>query len=473
MTSEAKLHDLTLDRLRDLSWNVRSHHHRSRRKVDMTNEPDIKGLEEFYTDGDKNSPRFFAGRREIVSAIETTVDKLRKDIGRLPIAQVRSNQRTWLIQGAPGAGKTALQEYLTERWKADNKAPVVVDLQLDQLHDQQELTAQIADRIMPDGAQLLMTGHTVSHTAGVDASVTASRTTTESVQQRELRLRDLQRLYRKPNMHWLQRLLPFGRRKVAEPRPIVLMIDEIQTMAPDCDKVLLDLHMGVRGLPAVLLLAGLAWSQERLREAGISRFNTGEISHLQTLPPLQLEEAAESVKLMLRAYHVTGVETEEIASWIAGMSDGWPQHLRHYMRALAGELAARKGKLREVNRDWIKAEGDKKRQAYYKSRATSPKIMGCTVVLADVARFIGVNYCRYSELVKMLNGRRWQEDLDPAEILPEGMKPQEFIQEMIRSGMIHSDDHRVQIPIPSFRRFLMEHYEDDSVLSDADSISSH
>ena len=92
------------------------------------------------------------------------------------------------------------------------------------------------------------------------------------------------------------------------------------------------------------------------------------MSHVQTLALLQPEEAAESVNLMLRAYHVSGKETEDIASWIAGMSDGWPQHLRHYMRALAGSLAANQGNLSEVNQHWIKAEGDAKRQAYYLDR---------------------------------------------------------------------------------------------------------
>ena len=93
--------------------------------------------------------------------------------------------------------------------------------------------------------------------------------------------------------------------------------------------------------------------------------------------------------------------------------------------------------------------------------------------MADIARFIGISDCGYSELVKMLNGRRWQEGIDPSEVMPEGMKPQEFIQDMIRSDMIHSNDHMLQIPTPSFRRFLMEHYENIPVLSDADSMSPH
>ena len=71
----------------------------------MKHEPDIEGLEDFFHEGDKNSPRFLAGRREIISAIEETVDKLCKQIDQLPVSEVHPKQSTWLIQGAPGAGK--------------------------------------------------------------------------------------------------------------------------------------------------------------------------------------------------------------------------------------------------------------------------------------------------------------------------------------------------------------------------------
>ena len=422
----------------------------------MTGEPDIKGLDKFYDQGDKNSPQFFAGRQELISAIETTVDNLRDDIRRLPIAKVTSNQRTWLIQGAPGAGKTALQQYLSERWEADKDGPVVVSALLGELAERDKLTANIENSMLPKGEDQLRTERTVSRTAVVQAKFTASRTTSEPVPRSALNLAELQRLYQKPRMHWLRRLLPLGHRKVTEPWPIVLIIDEIQAMNSEAGEVLHDLHVGVAGLPVILLLAGLAWSQERLREAGISRFNTGKMSHVQTLAPLQPEEAAESVKLMLRAYHVSGKETEDIASWIAGMSDGWPQHLRHYMRALAGNLAAKQGNLDKVDRDWIKAEGDLKRQAYYVDRLESSSVGTYKSLLKDVAHFIGEKGCSYRELGDMLEGRHWERGTPSEDALPKNMESEEFIREMIRAGLIHKVDAEVIIPIPSFRKFMIE-----------------
>ena len=424
----------------------------------MKHEPDIKGLEDFFHEGDKNSPRFFAGRREIISAIEETVDKLCKQIDQLPVSEVHPKQSTWLIQGAPGAGKTTLQWHLRDRWLANKGGPVVVEGVLGEMSDRHLLTTDIANAVMPKGAELLMASRTVSRSAGVEAKVTFSRTTSDSVQRGPLTLTDLRKLYRSSRFPWLRCFLSFGRRKTTKPRPVVLMLDEIQSMEPEADNLIRDLHAGIRGVPIVLLLAGLAWSRERLKEAGVSRFATDNIGHVQTLAPLQPEEAAESVKLMLEEHYVTGDETEDIASWIAGLSDGWPQHLHHYMRALAGELAAKGGNLSEVNRDWIQAEGDAKRQAYYLDRLQGARIIRRKGVLADVARFIGDDGCLYNELEDLLESRRWQCAIESADVMPKNMEPSEFIQEMIRSGIAHSMGARVTIPIPSFRRFLIEYH---------------
>ncbi len=421
----------------------------------MTRKPDIKGLGEYFRVSDKNSPRFFAGRQKLVSAIEGTVEKLRDDIEKFPISEVHPNQSTWLIQGAPGAGKTTLQWYLRKRWAVEQNGPVVVDVRLSQLSDQHELTVQIANAMLPGGADVLMVERTVTHSAGVNVKINASRTTSESTRRGPLELSDLLRLYHRPRLHWLRRLLPFGRRKTVKPRPIVLMLDEIQAMSAEAGEVLHDLHVGIAGLPLIPLLAGLAWSQERLAQAGISRFSYGSLHHLQTLGPLQPEEAAESVRLMLKSYYVTGKETEEIADWFARLSDGWPQHLYHYMGALASELAAKGGNFSEISRDSIQAVGDLRRQSYYRARLQNSNIGMLTRILADVAKLVGEKGCNYEELIKILNGRRWQEDLEPADVMPEDMKPQEFVQEMMRIGLIHRVDDKIIIPIPSFRQYLI------------------
>ena len=429
----------------------------------MTNEPDIKGLQKFFNKGDKNSPQFFAGRQELISAIESTVDELREQIDQLPISDVHPKQSTWLIQGAPGAGKTTLQWYLRDRWIADKNGPIVVEGVLGEVHDRHQLTVDIANAMLPKGAELLMTSRTVARYAGVNAKVTLGRTTSESMQRGALTLTDLRTLYHSPRFPWFRRLLSFGRHKTTKPRPIVLMLDEIQSMEAETDNLIRDLHAGIRGVPILLLLAGLVWSRERLKEAGVLRFVTDKAGHVQTLAPLQPEEAAESVKLMLKEHYVTGNEIEDIASWIARLSDGWPQHLHHYMRALAGELVVKKGNLSEVNRDCIQAEGDAKRQSYYLDRLQDTRVVEHSGVLAQAARTIGDSGCRYKELVRTLNGYHRREDSEPDEVLPENMKPRAFIREMIRSGIAHRISKQVKIPIPSFKQFLIEYHDREDI----------
>ena len=406
----------------------------------MTREPNIKGLEDFFHEGDKYSHRFFAGRQELISAIERSVDSMRNDIERVSVAKVGSEQRTWLIQGSPGAGKTALQRHLRQRWQADKNGPIVVDWGSDKVLDEHLLATKLANAILPEGAELLM-----SYPSALNGMLT---------------IYDLQKLYHNPRFPKLRRfLLPFARSKTAEPRPVVLMLDDIHAMNPKADILIHGLHIGTCGVPILPLLTGLSWSLRRLMDKGISRFAISTMNHVQTLEQLRPEEAAESVKLMLKEYYVTSNETEEIANWIAKLSDGWPQHLHYYMRALAGDLVTKGGNLSKVNRDGIQAEGDAKRKSYYLDRLKDTQVIRQTGLLAEVARFISDDGCDYSKLVYMLEGKRWQHGTNSADVMPKNMKPADFIQDLIRAGIVQINYTQVIIPIPSFRQFLIEYHD--------------
>ena len=70
--------------------------------------PDIEGLRAFVREGDRNRARFFVGRERQI-----------RDIGQIgadAFAGFRSGRplagTTRLIQGAPGAGKTALLSHI-------------------------------------------------------------------------------------------------------------------------------------------------------------------------------------------------------------------------------------------------------------------------------------------------------------------------------------------------------------------------
>ena len=79
----------------------------------------------------------------------------------------------------------------------------------------------------------------------------------------------------------------------------------------------------------------------------------------------------------------------------------------------------------------------------------------CFNLLADVAETIGRDGCTENIILAMLREHRWDNERDPAEIMPENMTPREFIDEMSQSGIVHSESRRIIIPIPSFRQYLI------------------
>ena len=80
-----------------------------------------------------------------------------------------SSQETWLIQGAPGAGKSALLSYLQSSWKARVNGPVAVRIAPNTLRNENNVTRIIANRIIPEfGVEILNSVRTIEAGTGVD-----------------------------------------------------------------------------------------------------------------------------------------------------------------------------------------------------------------------------------------------------------------------------------------------------------------
>ncbi len=429
--------------------------------IAMWNEEKERGLTEFSKRSDKEYALYFVGRRDVISGIEDTVDQMRRLMaGRAASNLVGcglnlSDQRTWLVQGAPGAGKTALLSHLRQIWERRKDGPVSVSLDPLDLEDESELTHVIANRIRSDGGEILKRVRTRELAGGLNFwGGGFDFRTAETERQGALTLRDLWRLYDRRLSDVIRDHLPKKIRSgVSALRPVVLMVDEVQKLGPEGEKLLLRIHLGRHGLPIVAVLAGLAWSQTRLAEAGISRLSQG---HVRTLRTLAGAEAAEAVRLLLEKYEIEGSGDAAIAGKIAAWSNGWPQHLHNYMRVLATELRDGKGDLAAVDENRLRAEGNRMRKDYYARRLISSSITACVNLLADVAEMIGEGGCSEPELLDLLGERVWKEKQKSADCMPRSMEPQEFVGEMIRAGIIHKEKRRIIIPIPSFRQHLIE-----------------
>ncbi len=427
----------------------------------MLNEEQIRSLRKIENRTDKEHALYFVGRQDIITGIENTVAELQESIAGRTAAELfaadvpLSDQRTWLVQGAPGAGKTALQTHLRQIWGQRENGPIAIQVSIRDLKDESVLTQKIADRISHRGAALLTQVRNLELAGRLTLEGGEIGVKTDKAKQSEtLRLGDLWRLYDRGLWARIRSHLSDQYRSEASAlRPVVLLFDEIQKLHPQGEELLLDLHLGSHGLPMVAVLAGLAWSRARLKEAGLSRFSYG---HVRTLAPLAEPEAADAVHCLLQDHHIKGYQDVDIAGKIARWSNGWPQHLQNYISALAGEVADRKGDLTQLDEARIRREGDLARKSYYQERLTDSRITACENLLADVAVMIGPNGTSESKLLKLLRQRTWDEEREPADLMPEDMKSREFIDELIRSGIIHRENRRIMIPIPSFRQYLID-----------------
>ncbi len=418
-------------------------------------------LDRFSKRTDKQPALYFVGRRDILTGIEDTVGEMRRLIDGREMSDIirsrtnLSDELTWLVQGAPGAGKSALLSHLRQSWAQRSAGPISIRVSTKDLKDEAGLTAVIADYIRSGGADYLNRIKNLEMEGGPDLGVIGVNIRNAETKPRgALTLRHLWRLYDRSLMETVRDHLP-ERYRSALPvlRPVVLTIDEIQNLRPEGEELLSYLHLGEHGLPIMMVLAGLAWSQSRLAEAGISRLSEGQ---MRTLAPLSESEAAESVRHLLEAHQIKGFEDAAIAGKIAAWSNGWPQHLHNYMCVLAQELRDNDCNLIRVDEARVRGAGDLMRKNHYVNRLISSRITACANLLADIAEVIGKDGCDESMILKLLRKRPWDEERDPAETMSQDMKPQEFIGEMIRAGIIHRENDRVIMPIPSFQQHLID-----------------
>ncbi len=429
-------------------------------------EPPIS-LEKFGQRSDKNKAIFFVGRKDIITGIESTVAEIENRIkyetpnAGLQPGMVLSNQETWLIQGAPGAGKSALLSHLQNRWMAKSNGPVVVRIEPVELRNESEVTRTIANCIVPDyGAEILDSVRTVERDLGFNMFIKGGGKVTDSEQSSQLVLQDLAKLYSKKTAAIFKRVIKGSSIKPPKLRPIVVMIDEVQIFKPEDVALLFKLHNGTHGLPILAVLYGLAYSKSKLAAERISRFATSNgQSHVQTLGVLETGEAAESVRAMLDGYQIKDRDNSDLPDKINEWSNGWPQHLFHYMVGLANQLKINHLDLASVDEATVRSFGDRCRLQYYRDRLDHSPISDCKQLLADVARLIGPEGCSRLKLVSFLRGRAWETAPDSESVMLENMKPIDFIEEMVFAGMVHRVDTNLIIPIPSFRQYLIDRAE--------------
>ena len=394
-----------------------------------SSDPDLEGLRFFSEPSDRERALFFVGRAGEIEDIERAAARALRHAQ----AGQRSAGATRLVQGAPGAGKSALLAHLEEKWsRAGREAPHVLPVYLEELAEPDRIAQAVATCLDPRRAERFRRTETRSGSIGISGvgGAWAAETAPPA------------------GFGALRQMFPPERWE----RPLCLLVDEVQNLEPAQAGVVRRLHEAVDGLPVVPVLAGLASAQHVLAKRGISRLSVGTVHMLGRLEPGQ---PADSVRTMLDRFRVDAADTDSArwATLLEERSDRWPQHLGNGMRALAEGLLASGGVLASVDEEAVLAGAEERRLESYRARL-SPEMLSSGLLLAAVMEAVPEDGLGYVEALGVIDANA---SIASGWRLPAGMGSEAYLDHLVHRGAIQDNGRaRLICPIPSFRSFLIE-----------------
>jgi len=282
---------------------------------------------------DQGPSPFFHGREDIIITFNRVLsDSISLNAGT-----------TFLIQGAPGAGKTALIDVLAKDAKKSGWA--IAHLVPNALWNPDELLR----RLKKSGRQV--TGF--SGEVGVDSIGHANIN-----------------IDMKIAVHTISDILR------SQKKPLLLILDEAQALGlPDMvppemkgitTSVLKEIHNGDLERPLMLLAGGLGTTEAALSGLGISRIDGDCTVHLGRLDK---ESESEVIRDWLTQ---AGGAKDDPSTWIesiAQQAHGWPQHIISYIKPAVKHLKSNLGRMTHEGLQLVLGKGAQYREEYYESRA--------------------------------------------------------------------------------------------------------
>ena len=242
-------------------------------------------------------------------------------------------------------------------------------------------------------------------------------------------------------------------------RPVCLLIDEAQRIAPACAEAVRKLHDGDYGLPVLAVFAGLNDTEDALKRCDVSWFAGNARLPLGLLAAETCEEAAAS---FFGRFRVAG----DAGSWIGAIaedSQGFPQHLHIGLQAAAEALADVGGAARREGLERARRSASAGRIAYYEARI-SPELgkQGRALVglLGEVERCDPLEV----EALHALAARH----LEATGQAAGAAERDAFVRRLVRSGLLQQKFERTagvvrrlpayEVPIPSMKTWILEDY---------------
>jgi hypothetical protein len=363
---------------------------------------------------DRGPARYFHGRKKILRNFNELLQY--------------ASEKTWgtifLIQGAPGAGKSALLhecEKLAESsgWKTSRiHAPALWDL--DELR--QSIDSRRKLNVEGGAAKVAIPGI-------AEAEVSA-----------ELPPQTVKGLLQKGKV------------------PLLLILDEAQVLgttnkpsgehAKIASNVLDVVHNGTLGRPVVLIAGGLGTTLKSFEALGISRFAEDCFVEIGAL-------SKKSERAVIRDWlNKEGRAKGDPTAWIdaiANEAQGWPRHVQSYSKRAADYLEAR-DRLMTVNglKAVLKA-GRKGRAVYYKQRVDRFRGDQIRCLAMSMAGVPQGKPAEYKDIMSLLVNEYGES------------KANKLFDRFIEKGILEESGIGYAVPIPSMHTWLTEEYASEKI----------
>ena len=399
------------------------------------NEEQRTALVHFMEERDRGKASIFVGREAELAHVQGCINRLlRRQDEAAPGADL-----TTVIQGAPGAGKSALLEKIAEDWPLGGQGQAVavsLDPGLLTLSTPEFLDAVIArtERV-PGIMQILQRYFKLKSlsVAGVSIEVSAESSASSG----------------KP------------------PVPIILLFDEIQTKLRDsassqsreqlADNLRL-LHTGHHNAPMFPVYGGLANSADLLRAAGLTRLAMG--SEL-TLPGFSDEEMDELMARFVERHLSSAPPSKTtLDHWTDALrrdSQGWPMHCRNFLIALCEQIRLKDWRSQAVNLDTVHIHAHRLRCAWYEQRmqgALEGRYALVSTVLEEIRRYGGMGKLDITDAIARAHQEHSSRNFSRGS-LPEGMTAEKAFDAMLHAGIVQKvDEFGYACPIPSLSGHL-------------------
>ncbi len=362
---------------------------------------------------DRGSKSFFYGRKEELEQFKSFLNLVKKD----------NSRTTFLIQGAPGVGKTTLWEYCCGLAEKQGWNIVLIDRStLYNIKDFRKRLGREPIWKFWRKSKIPITPNIGELSLGMEMEI---------------------------NHHTFLKTLN------AVKTPTILALDEAQKLGSkdlspakksSVGDVLDHLHnrRGKNKSSLVLLMNGLGRTKEILKEYGISRFATKAVINLSEIDKMSERKIIHDWLVIEAGVNKDDLQLNHWIGQISQQTHQWPQHIAAYGAAAVDYFQKNEKKLTDKGLNVILEKGMVSRQDYYRDRLDGFKHSECEIIIEFLKTQKDMKYFSDKDIVPF-----FEKTLSPK-------KSEKLFQKAWYSGIFHQGiDMKYSISVPSMKYWFI------------------